>query len=334
MKVRGYPVHFGVQLQAQGTTWPAYAEAVQAVEALGFGSVWTFDHMLPFSGPDNRACFETLTTLSAMAMLTSRARIGVLVNGVLYRDPATLAKAAAQVDNMTGGRLDFSLGAAWAEREFKAYGLAFPPLPERYTRLDEALSVVKLLWSEERANFQGRYYQLDDAPCEPKPVQKPHPPIMIGGSGRGSLRMAAVHADRLNVIGSPGDCAKTAAALEQQCAKAGRDPMEIELSVHPTLALAHTAKEAEDLAALIESRLNGGLPPEVPPSLAGPETGLSPQPRSVHRANWLVGTPSDVAEGTKRYFDAGISHFVFGLGHPFDLAPLRLFQEEVVPALN
>lgn len=331
MEVRGYQVHFGAQLQAQGTTWPAYAEAVQAVEALGFGSVWTFDHMLPFSGPDDRDCFETLTTLSAMALLTSRARVGVLVNGVLYRDPATLAKAAAQVDNMTGGRLDFSLGAAWAEREFKAYGLAFPPLSERYARLDEALSVIKLLWAEHRASFRGRYYQLDDAPCEPKPVQRPHPPITVGGSGRGSLEIAAAHADRLNIIGSPEQCAKKAAELARQCAERGRDPNEIELSVHPTLALARTAEEAEALAERIEAGLNGTA---VPSSVSTAPAVTTPRPRSVQRANWLVGTPAEVTEGIKRYLDAGVSHFVFGFGHPFDLAPLRLFQEEVVPALS
>lgn len=329
-EVRGYPVHFGIQVQAQGTTWPAYAEAVQAVEALGFGSVWTFDHMLPFAGPDDRACFETLTTLSALGLLTSRARVGVLVNGVLYRDPTTLAKAAAQVDTMTGGRLDFSLGAAWAEREFKAYGLAFPPLAERYGRLEEALSVVKLLWGEPRVSFQGRYYQLDDAPCEPKPVQKPHPPIMVGGSGRGSLRIAALHADRLNVIGSPEDCARHASQLEEQCAKAGRDPSEIELSVHPSLALAPTSEGAELLADRIEAGLHGAPPPATAP----PSPGPSRRARSAQRANWLVGTPAEVTRGIKRYFDAGVSHFVFGFGHPFDLAPLRLFQEEVVPNLG
>ena len=326
MEVRGYPVHFGVQLQAQGTTWPAYVEAVEAVEALGFGSVWTFDHMLPFSGPDDRPCFETLTTLSALALLTSRARIGVLVNGVLYRDPATLAKAAAQVDVMSGGRLDFSLGAAWAEAEFRAYGLPFPPVAERYARLKEALSVVKLLWAENRASYQGRYYRLDNAPCEPKPVQKPHPPIMVGGSGLGSLRVAAAHADRLNVIGSPEDCTRHAAKMAELCSAAHRDFAEVELSVHPTLALAPTRERAEELARQIEAALAGDTARQTSPG--------SHRPRSVQRANWLVGTPDDVVEGIKRYFDAGVSHFVFGFGHPFDLAPLRLFQEEVVPALG
>ena len=124
----GAHVHFGVQLQAQATSWAEYAAAVKVVEEIGFGSVWTFDHLLPFNGADDRPAFETLTTIGAMALLTSRARIGVLVNGVLYRDPAVLAKASAQVDEMTMGRLEFTLGAAWAEREFRAYGIPFPAL--------------------------------------------------------------------------------------------------------------------------------------------------------------------------------------------------------------
>ena len=138
---------FGVQLQAQRTTWREYVEAVHAVERLGYDTLWNFDHMLPFSGADDDTCFETWTTLAALATETSRVRIGALVNGVLYRDPATLAKCAAQVDIISDGRLEFSLGAAWAEREFTAYGLPFPPVAERMERLNEALEMVTLLWT-------------------------------------------------------------------------------------------------------------------------------------------------------------------------------------------
>ncbi len=176
MHVRGRPLHFGVQLQAQGTTWAEYARGVQAVEELGFGSVWTFDHLLPFVGPDDRPCFETLTTLGAMAVLTTRARIGVLVNGVLYRPPAVLAKAAAQVDEMSGGRLDFSLGAAWAEREFKAYGLDYPPLAERYARLDEALQLVKLLWPRTGPPSEGASTKCRRPLAIPSPCSHPTRP--------------------------------------------------------------------------------------------------------------------------------------------------------------
>jgi alkanesulfonate monooxygenase SsuD/methylene tetrahydromethanopterin reductase-like flavin-dependent oxidoreductase (luciferase family) len=314
MEVRGRAVHFGVQLQAQATSWADYAAALTAVDDLGYGSVWTFDHLLPFNGAEDRPAFETLTTLSAMALLTSRARIGVLVNGVLYRDPAVLAKAAAQVDQMSSGRLDFSLGAAWAEREFRAYGMPFPPITERYARADEALQIVKALWGQPRTTFKGRYYQLDDAPCEPKPVQSPRPPITIGGSGTGSLRLAARHGDRLNVQGTPAKCAQVFARFEEICGQAGRDFNEIELSLHPPVAVAATRAEAEAMARQAAAANSVDL--------------------DAVRTNWLIGEPGDVAAAIRSYFDVGINHFVFAVGHPFDLAPLRLLQERVFTALG
>jgi alkanesulfonate monooxygenase SsuD/methylene tetrahydromethanopterin reductase-like flavin-dependent oxidoreductase (luciferase family) len=314
MQIRGRPLHFGVQLQAQGTTWADYARGVQAVEDLGFGSVWTFDHLLPFVGPDDRPCFETLTTLAAMAVLTSKARIGVLVNGVLYRSPAVLAKAAAQVDEMSGGRLDFSLGAAWAEREFKAYGLDFAPMAERYARLDEALRLVKLLWAQDRTTYRGRFYQVEDAPCDPKPVQSPHPPITIGGAGLGSLRIAAAHANRLNVVGPAAKCAERITKLEELCAETGRNFDDIELSAHPNIAVAPTADQAE--------------------ALARRAAAANSQDLDTQRDNWLIGTPADVVESLRGYIAVGVNHFVFAAGHPFDLAPLRLLQQEVFPALT
>ena len=139
------PLRFGVQLQPQRTTWSAFVGAVRAVEALGFDTLWNFDHLLPFSGAPDGPCFETWTTLAAMATQTSRIRIGALVNGVIYRDPATLAKSATMVDILSNGRLEFTLGAAWAEREFRTYGLPFPPLAERLARLAEALTIVRAL---------------------------------------------------------------------------------------------------------------------------------------------------------------------------------------------
>jgi alkanesulfonate monooxygenase SsuD/methylene tetrahydromethanopterin reductase-like flavin-dependent oxidoreductase (luciferase family) len=313
MEVRGRPLHFGVQLQAQRSSWADYVAALRGVEDLGFGSVWTFDHMLPFAGRDDGAAFETLTTLSAMALLTSKARIGVLVNGVLYRDPATLAKAAAQVDQMSGGRLDFTLGAAWAEREFRAYGLPFPSRHERYQRLDEALQVVKMLWGQHRSTFKGQYYELNDAPCEPKPVQSPLP-IMVGGSGLGSLRIAARHAHRLNIMGAFEYCRERLARFEALCAEEGRDFEDIELSLHPSMALAPSAAEAEELAASYVAANDGDL--------------------EAARQSWLIGDPGTVAAGLRRFLGLGISHFVIPFGHPFDMAPLELFMTEVMPQLG
>ena len=313
MEVRGRSLHFGVQLQAQRTSWQDYAAALRSVEDLGFDSVWTCDHLLPFSGPDDGACFDALTTLAAMATLTSRARIGVLVNGVLYRDPATLAKSAALVDHISGGRLEFSLGAAWAEREFRTYGLPFPSLTERYERLDEALQIVRSLWREHRTTFVGHHYRVENAPCEPKPLQQPHPPITVGGSGLGTLRLAAKHATIWNMQGPPGKCAERAARLRTCCEEIGRDFDDIELSVHPLLALASTRDEAEALA--LRTAASHG------------------QELEGQRGNWLLGTPAEVADQLRRYTEIGVSHWVIGIGHPFDMTQLRLLREEVLPAL-
>ena len=315
MQVRGRPIHFGVQLQGQGTSWSDYATAVRFVEELGYGSVWIFDHLLaPFKSAEDRSCFETLTTLGAVSLLTTRARVGVLVNGVLYRDPAVLAKASAQVDEMTGGRLEFSLGAAWAEREFEVYGIPFPSLEERYQRLEEALQIVKALWSQPRTTFHGRYYHLDDAPCEPKPAQTPHPPITVGGSGAGSLRVAARHADRLNMQGTPEKCAVIIEKLQTMCKEIGRNFDEIELSHHPAIAVRARSDEAEALAEQTAARSSANL-------------------QDV-RGNWLIGSPGQVAEQARQYLDVGINHFVFGIGHPFDAESLRLMREEVLPSLG
>jgi alkanesulfonate monooxygenase SsuD/methylene tetrahydromethanopterin reductase-like flavin-dependent oxidoreductase (luciferase family) len=313
MDIRGRKLHFGVHMQGQRTNWTDYLCAVRAVEALGYGSIWAFDHLLPFSGADDGPCFETLTTLGALAVATNRARLGALVNGVVYRHPAILAKAAAQLDRMREGRFEFSLGAGWAANEFHAYVLEFPSLTERYARLEEALQLVKLLWSEPRTTFHGHYYHVNDAPCEPKPLQRPRPPITVGGTGQGALRVAAKHADRLNIIASPEKCAELIIVLGAMRQEMGLNCDDIEFSIHTSLAVATTKEAAESSA----SRVAAGHGVEL----------------ATLRDTWLIGDPAAVTAQLRRYLDIGVSHFIFALGYPFDLAPLRLFQETVLPAL-
>ncbi len=307
-------LRFGIQLQAQRTGWPDFLEAARAVDTLGFDTLWNFDHLLPFAGPDNGACLETWTTLAAMAASTSRVRLGALVNGVLYRDPATLVKSAVTVDHISGGRLEFALGAAWAEREFHAYGLPYPPVGERMARLEEALEIVRALWTQPRTSYQGRYYTINDAPCEPKPLQQPHPPIMVGGNGRRTLRIAAKHATIWNGIGSPATCAEAIATLRAACAEIGRDPAEIELSAHPILSIAPTSEEALRNAQAA-ARANGA---DLPDDHSG----------------MLLGTPQEIIAQVRRYQEVGITHWIMGIGHPFDLPGLELFAREVIPALR
>jgi F420-dependent oxidoreductase-like protein len=314
MGSEGRPLRFGIQLQAQRTTWQEYLRAVKEVEELGFDSVWNFDHMLPFAGADDSPCFETLTTLAAMASLTERIRIGSLVNGVLYRDPATLAKSAATVDQISDGRLEFSLGAAWAEREFRAYGIDFPAAPERQARLDEALQIVKLLWSEHRSTFTGRYYRVDDAPCSPKPVQAPHPPIWIGGMGPGTLRIAAKHADNWNAIGTVEHCQEKLALLHGFCHEIGRDPAEIEVSIHGGLGVAATHQAAVDIGRAALAAVDRHSLDEL--------------------SSWMLGTPTEVIATMQRHIALGATNWVMAIGAPFDMVQLGLFMKEVVPALR
>jgi F420-dependent oxidoreductase-like protein len=310
----GRSPRFSVQLQAQRTTWPEYIAAVRAVEELGFHSVWNFDHMLPFDGADDGPCFETWTTLAAMATSTSRIRLGSLVNGVLYRDPATLAKSAVMVDQISNGRLEFALGAAWAEREFRAYGLPFPPVGERMDRLEEALTIVKSLWTQPRTTFKGVYYTMNDAPCEPKPIQRPYPPILIGGTGARTLRKAARHADEWNGVASPQAARACIEQLRANCGAIGRDFAELTLSVHPQLVIARDHDAAEATGRALAGSVGKKMEDE--------------------REHWLIGTPAEIRSQVGAYTELGISHFILAVGAPFDLDALRLFIDEVAVPLR
>jgi F420-dependent oxidoreductase-like protein len=211
-------------------------------DELGFHAVWDYDHFYGLSDPA-APTFEGWTTLAAMAALTSRARVGCMVTGVTYRHPAVLANMAVTVDHISGGRLEFGIGAAWHELEHRAYGLDFPPPSTRVDMLDEALTIIKLLWTEEAPSFTGRFWRLEGARCEPKPVQKPHPPIVVGASRPKMLRVVAAHANEWNTPAQGVDeWARQSAAIDAACAELGRDPGEIRRSVQVFL---HPAQEGQ-----------------------------------------------------------------------------------------
>jgi len=309
------PLRFGIQLQPRQTNWHDYLEAVQLIEGLGFDTIWNFDHLLAPAGAPSDACLETWTTLAAMAASTSSIGVGSLVNGVLYRDPGTLAKSAATLDQISSGRLQFALGAAWAEREFHAFGLPFPPLAERLARLEEALSVVIMLWTKPTATFGGQYYTLEDALCQPGPLQRPYPKIMVGGMGRKTMRLVAQYADCWNGIGTPDEIEGAVTTLRQTCGAVGRDFSSIELSLHsPQLVIAPTKEEAEERARTMASEL-----------------GITDQ---AELERWIVGSPVEVIDRIQEYLALGITHIIPGIGSPFDLAGLRLFAKKVMPAFR
>src|SRR5207244_3550580 len=155
----------------------------QAAASPTFTGLWLFDHFIALGDDPTRPCLEGWTLLAALAALTSRLRLGVMVTGNGYRHPAVLAKMAATVDITSNGRLDFGIGAGWHEPEYKAYGIPFPSAADRIRAMGEACELTKLLWTQDSANFNGRYYTLTEARCDPKPIQKPYPPFTIGGQG-------------------------------------------------------------------------------------------------------------------------------------------------------
>jgi F420-dependent oxidoreductase-like protein len=202
---------------------------------LGYHGVWNYDHFygLYLAGqPLELPTHEGWTTLAAMGKVTSRARIGCMVTGVTYRHPALLANMAVSVDHISGGRLEFGIGAAWHEPEHLTYGMEFPSAGTRIAMLDEACEIIRRLWTEDKVDHEGRFWTLRDALCFPKPLQS-HVPIVIGGSGpRKTLRVVAKHADEWNApAASPDEYRRLAAILDEHCADVGRDPSEIKRSV-------------------------------------------------------------------------------------------------------
>lgn len=181
---------------AAGWSYEEIRDLARSAEASGFDSFWVSDHF--FGGPGgtpDRNCLEAWTLLAALARDTARIRLGVLVAAVQYRNPALQAKIAAGVDHMSGGRLEFGIGAGWKEDEYRAYGYEFPPPGQRVEQLKEGIEITRRLWTEERATYHGKHYRIDDAVCAPKPTQRPRPPIWIGGAGPRVMRLAARYAD-------------------------------------------------------------------------------------------------------------------------------------------
>ena len=242
-------VRYGLKL-SQNATIDQLRAVWRVADEAGFDHCWCMDHLASLGTRDDGPIFEAWALLAGMAVATTRTRIGCMVTGNTYRHPALLAKAAVTVDHLSGGRLEFGLGAGWAENEHTMLGLPFGTKGDRADWLEEACQVIRSLWTEQRTSFQGDHYQLTGAIGEPKPVQQPHPPIWIGGSGRQrTLRITARYADVWNAAGgSPEEVAEVSAVLDRRCAEIGRDPAQIRRSVQIRVPQVN-----DDLLSLAES---------------------------------------------------------------------------------
>jgi alkanesulfonate monooxygenase SsuD/methylene tetrahydromethanopterin reductase-like flavin-dependent oxidoreductase (luciferase family) len=227
------PLRVGIKL-SQDAPIESYKSIWKIADEARFDHCWAMDHLATIGGiGDDRPIFDGWELLAGMAMATNHVRIGLLVTGITYRNPALLAKIATTVDHLSRGRLEFGIGAAWAANEHEMYGIH--GLDHRVGLFSEGLQVIRSLWTQERTNFDGRYYKMRNAVANPKPVQKPYPPIWIGSGGPSMLRLTARHADVWNASGSAGSRVEDAVAgsrqLDEACAAIGRDPTEIRRSV-------------------------------------------------------------------------------------------------------
>ncbi len=313
-------IKFGAVATQAGVTWDELLSIWQELDRdSNFEHLWLMDHFVTGFGSafgSEGPCLEGWTALAALAQATSRLRLGILVTGNTYRHPAVLAKQATTVDHISGGRLEFGLGAAWHTYEHQAFAIPFHTTRERLERLDESVQVIKLLWTQPRPIFKGRYYQLDQPPYNPANVQSSsggHPPILIGGGGeKRTLLTAAKYADASNVMGTPDEVRRKFEVLEQHCRGVGRDPAAIRRTIQvPLFMTEDPAFRQRVLQGMSAAR--GGSEEEAARSL-------------------LIGSGEEIVAQVRAYIDAGVQEFMLALWPRFHRDSLLRFSREVIPA--
>ena len=305
-------VKFGLFAPQVAGPFAAVKERAQLADRLGFHSIWFVDHMWSRGLPDLDH-LEAWTLMSATAAVTERLGIGTLVLCNSYRNPALLAKMASSLDNVSNGRLLLGLGSGWMDEEYRAYGYSFPSARVRVEQLDEALTIIKLLFTQSRASFQGKYYAVEDAVNNPKPVQKPHPPILIGGAGeKRLLRVVAEHADIWNCPNNAAsELERKLDVLKRHCDAIGRDPQTIEVSEQCVVVL---GRDEQDLRHKLEfaKRALGAV-------FDIDNTALR-------------GTPDQLVDAIQARSRQGVTFFTILFGDLNQPETLELFAQKVAPA--
>jgi len=295
-----------IGLQVPNFTWPGgpkvlprrLARIARAADRAGFDSLWVMDHFFQIGDPERRRglgpaedeMLECYTTLGYLAGVTKRVKLGAMVTGVVYRHPGILVKTVTTLDVVSGGRAYFGIGAAWFEREAHGLGVPFPPVKERFERLEETLQITHQMWSGENGPYAGRHFQLAETLCHPQPLTKPHPPILIGGMGeKQTLRLVAQYADACNMFARMGEetVRHKLDVLRAHCDRLGRDYNEIEKT---TLHTVHIAPGKQ--------------------------------------------TAADVIAECRSYAALGIQHCIFNMPNVHELKPVRVFRDEIIPAVS
>lgn len=306
-------LRFALALPPTHVEWSDYLAAVKAADTMAYETFWGFDHLMPIFGDMEGPNFECYTTLAALAAATTRIRLGALVTGAIYRNPALQIKEATQVDVVSGGRLDFGIGAGWAQREFQAFNIPFPPEPKvRIGTLRETLDIAKLLWSgdpRKKVSYQGKYASITDCFLNPQPIQRPHPPILIGGGGEQlTLRVVARHADIWHGFGDPATLQRKIELIDQYARDYGRDPNSIAKSTNVSIWVG----ELPDSVVTLLSTLNG---------------------RTVeqNRQSFITGSPAAIEARIRQLAELGISYFIVAGGSPKFTDNWRRVSEQVLP---
>ncbi len=319
-------VEFGIQIETHvGFDYPTALKIATEAEKLGFDGLFMCDHLRPRIEGGIRPdvdILDTWTTLPALAAKTERIQLGTLCTCASFRSPSLLAKMAATLDAISNGRLVFGIGAGWYQPEYEAYGYEFPSNRERIQRLSEAVKIIKKMWSEERPTYHGKYHQIDQALSHPKPIQKPHPPIWIGGSGEKLLlRVVAEEADACNfLMMSPEEYRAKVRVLEEHCRDVGRNLDEIKRTLYTGGIIARDEKSlpSKVIAHYGRTRKAG-------------ESDAELVRRNRERTGRMIGTADDWTRKIREFQRLGVSYFIWYLPDLRELESLRILAESVLP---
>jgi F420-dependent oxidoreductase-like protein len=307
--------------------WQRMLSVAQAADAGAWDSVWVYDHMHTTPQPTQEATHEAWTLMAALAASTERVRLGQMCTCIGYRNPALLAKIAATVDVISGGRLEFGIGAGWYEHEWRAYGYGFPGVGERISALRDGVQIIQRLWAEGQASIESESFTVDGAICRPQPLQtgrdgRPRIPTWIAGGGeKRTLRYAAKWADATNFGGSPEQFARKRDILHAHLEREGRDPAEVRLTSNLNIVVRETEAEAQRVVDQVNARADAALPAEH----AG--TGFSTK-------GAVVGTPQMVLDHVGALREAGLGTLIAYMPEvAYDRTGMELYEREVMPAL-
>ncbi|CDO07223.1 TIGR03560 family F420-dependent LLM class oxidoreductase [Mycolicibacterium cosmeticum] len=306
--------------------WPVMSELAAHADAGLWDSVWVYDHFHTVPVPTDEATHEAWSLMAALAATTGRVKLGQMCTAMSYRNPAYLAKVAATVDVISGGRTQMGIGAGWYEHEWRAYGYGFPSAGERLGRLDEGVQIMRDAWRDGRVTFDGKHYQVNDAIVAPKPLQPGGLPLWIAGGGeKVTLKIAAKYAQFTNFSSAPEDFARKSQILAEHCRTVGTDYGAIVRSANFNAVLGDSESDVKDRLARIRERQVG----------AADEAAVDAMLANVSSPDSATGTPEQVIERLRRLRDLGCEYAIlYFLEAAYDRSGIELFEREVIPALS